>query len=158
MASNSYTLNSASHSSAPSYGINALYNHRFNSHGRNFSINIGAGTIGQSDIYQNPEYMIISQANILHPADQVITTTSRTDTVGTAVSYIEPIAKKSYLEFDYVYHYGYTTADKVTDTLAGSGVVNEDPLLSNSYNSTFITNKFGPTIALSKKSTTMCWG
>jgi hypothetical protein len=136
-----YSFNSISHSSAPNYGINMLYNHRFNGHGRNFSINIGVGS-AVSNQYQNPVYQYI-RGNPNAPLDQFITTNSRTDTVGTSLSYIEPIAKHSYIELNYNYKHSYTTADKETDTLAANNDINQYALLSNNYNFTFITNRFG---------------
>jgi hypothetical protein len=136
-----YNFNSASHSSAPNYGINVLYNHRFNGHGRNFSVNIGVGS-AVSNQYQNPIYQYV-RGNPNAPLDQFITTNSRTDTVGISLSYIEPIAKHSYIELNYNYKHSYTTADKETDTLAANNDINPYALLSNNYNFTFITNRFG---------------
>jgi hypothetical protein len=136
-----YNVNSITHTSAPNYGINVLYNHRFNGHGRNFSINIGAGR-STNDQYQNPVYTYTRGVPIA-PLDQFITTNSNTDTLGTYVSYIEPIAKRSYLEVNYDYKHSYTTSDKETDTLTAAGTTNQYALLSNNYNYTFITNRFG---------------
>ncbi|HVW98336.1 MAG TPA: outer membrane beta-barrel protein [Mucilaginibacter sp.] len=137
-----YNFTSLSNSSAPNYGINALFNHRFNSHGRNFSINIGTGRTSSRQ-YQNPVYDYIAGAANA-PLDQFINTNSHTDTVGTTLSYIEPIASRSYLELNYNYRHSYTAADKQTDTLASNGSdINNYPLLSNNYNFTFITNRFG---------------
>lgn len=132
-----------SHSSSPTYGINVLYNHRFNSHGRNFSVNFGVGR-STNDQYQNPDntYFKITTAPTV-PADQFITTNANTDTLGAYVSYIEPIGKRSYMELNYNYKHSYTTSDKETDTLTAAGMLNEYPLLSNDYNYTFITNRFG---------------
>jgi hypothetical protein len=137
-----YNFKSLSHSSAPNYGVNALFNHRFNSHGRNFSINFGVGR-STSRQYQNPVYDYIdSAANA--PLDQFINTNSHTDTIGTSLSYIEPISRRSYFEVNYNFRHSYTTADKETDTLASNGTdINNYPLLSNNYNFTFITNRFG---------------
>ncbi len=136
-----YNFTSALHSEAPNYGINVLYNHRFNGHGRNFSVNVGVGS-AVSDQYQNPVYAYT--AGIPNaPLDQFITTNSRTDTLGAYFSYIEPIAKHSYIELNYNYKHSYTTADKETDTLADNNAINEYPLLSNNYNFTFITNRIG---------------
>jgi len=136
-----YNFTSLAHSSAPNYGINVLYNHRFNGHGRNFSVNVGVGS-SHSDQYQNPVYdYTAGVANA--PMNQFITTDSRTDTIGTYFSYIEPIAKHSYIELNYNYKHSYTTADKETDTLAANGDINQYALLSNNYNFTFITNRIG---------------
>ena len=136
-----YNENLISRSSAPNYGINALYNHRFNGHGRNFSVNIGVGR-STSDQYQNPVY-IYAKGIPNAPLDQLITTNSNTDTLGAYFSYIEPIAKHSYIELNYNYKNSYTTALKETDTLAANGDINQYALLSNNYNFTFITNRFG---------------
>lgn len=137
-----YNFTSLSNSSAPNYGINALYNHRFNGHGRNFSINIGTGR-STSRAYQNPVYTYIDGAANA-PLNQFINTNSHTDTIGTTLSYIEPLARRSYLEVNYNFRRSYTTADKQTDTLVtNSTQINNYPLLSNNYNFTFITNRFG---------------
>jgi hypothetical protein len=136
-----YNFKTLSNSSTPNYGINALYNHRFNSHGRNFSINIGAGR-STSNAYQNPIYTYISGAANA-PLDQFINTDSHTDTVGTTLSYIEPISKRGYVEVNYNFRHSYTAADKETDTLANNNDINRYDLLSNNYNFTFITNRFG---------------
>ncbi|MDB5007992.1 MAG: hypothetical protein JWP45_2385 [Mucilaginibacter sp.] len=136
-----YNYKTLSHSSAPNYGINVLYNHRFNGHGRNFSVNAGTGR-STSNQYQNPVYTYLSGA-VNAPLDQFINTNSRTDTVGAYFSYIEPISRRSYIEVNYNYKHSYTTADKETDTLTSTGQTNNYALLSNQYNFTFITNRFG---------------
>ncbi|MDP9048246.1 MAG: carboxypeptidase-like regulatory domain-containing protein, partial [Bacteroidota bacterium] len=139
-----YNFDLLSHSSAPNYGVNMLFNHRFNGHGRNFSVNVGAGN-SSSNAFQNPVYHLIpgtpGPSNV--PLDQFINTNSRTDTLGAFFSYIEPIAAHSYLEVNYNYRHSYTTADKLTDTVDVNNQLNYYPLLSNNYNFTFITNRFG---------------
>ncbi|AYL94142.1 outer membrane beta-barrel protein [Mucilaginibacter celer] len=136
-----YTFSTLSKSTEPNYGANVLFNHKFNTHGRNFSVSAGAGSYSINK-YQNPVYTYIDGARNA-PLNQFINTDSRTDSVGTTISYMEPVSKKGYLEASYAYHYAYTTADKVTDTLAGDGTRNNYDLLSNNYNSTFITHRFG---------------
>ncbi|MBD1366988.1 outer membrane beta-barrel protein [Mucilaginibacter sp. ZT4R22] len=136
-----YTFNSYLHSTSPSFGGNVLYNHRFPKKGRNFSLNIGAGSY-HIDQYQNPIYTYIEGAANA-PLNQFINTASRTDSVGVNVSYLEPLAKKSYLEFTYGYKNQNTTSDRSTDTLTTGGVRNNYALLTNDYQYTFITNRFG---------------
>ncbi|HTI58350.1 outer membrane beta-barrel protein [Mucilaginibacter sp.] len=136
-----YKLALLSHSSAPNFGGGLLYNHRFNSHGRNFSVFITGGST-TSNYYQNPVYdYLAGKANA--PVNQMINTDSRTDSVGASFSYIEPIGKLSYLELNYNYHNAHTTADKLTDTLTDAGQSNRYDLLSNDYNFNFITNRVG---------------
>lgn len=137
-----YNFNTLSNQSEPNYGANILFNHRFSKRGRNLSINVGAGSYSINK-YQNPVYTYIEGAANA-PLNQFINTDSRTDSVGTSVSFLEPVSKKGYLELTYAYHYAYTTADKLTDTLSADGVTrNQYDLLSNNYTSTFITNRFG---------------
>ncbi|NCD70812.1 TonB-dependent receptor [Mucilaginibacter agri] len=136
-----YNLLSTLNSSAPNYGANLLYNHRFNSKGRNFSVNVSAGS-ARIDQTQNPVYTYLA-GTATAPLNQLINTNVRTDTVGTSLSYMEPLGKGSYLELNYAYHHGYTTSDKETDTLTSLNNRNRYDLLSNSYNYTFVTNRFG---------------
>ncbi|WP_295719609.1 TonB-dependent receptor [Mucilaginibacter sp.] len=137
-----YNFNTMSNQTEPNYGANVLFNHRFSKRGRNFSINVGAGSY-RIDKFQNPVYTYIDGAANA-PLNQFINTNSRTDSVGTSVSFLEPVSKKGYLELTYAYHYAYTTADKLTDTLNVDGITrNQYDLLSNNYTSTFITNRFG---------------
>jgi Outer membrane protein beta-barrel family/Carboxypeptidase regulatory-like domain len=136
-----YNLDLMSHSSAPNYGLNVLYNHRFNGHGRNFSVLITSGST-TSNQYQNPVYdFLAGKANA--PINQMINTSSRIDSVGTSLSYLEPLSKLSYLELNYAYHYSNTSADKATDTIAADGTSNRYALLSNDYTFKFIYNRFG---------------
>ncbi|MDB5023693.1 MAG: outer rane beta-barrel protein [Mucilaginibacter sp.] len=136
-----YDLDLMSHSSAPNYGLNVLYNHRFNTPGRNFSVLATSGS-SKSDQYQNPVYNYLAgKANA--PVNQVINTNSRTDSVGTSLSYLEPLSKSSFLELNYNFHYSNTIADKTTDTLTVGGTSNRYDLLSNDYKFQFITNRFG---------------
>ncbi|QJD95270.1 outer membrane beta-barrel protein [Mucilaginibacter robiniae] len=136
-----YTLASSLNSSAPNFGGNVLYNHRFNSHGRNFSINASAGSTKLTQT-QNPVYNYLTgTANA--PTNQLISTNVKLDSVSTNLSYLEPLSKRSFLELTYAYHYAYTTSDKETDTLTTANTRNRYDLLSNDYNYTFITNRFG---------------
>lgn len=136
-----YTTSTISRTTSPNYGINALYNHRFNGHGRNFSVNLGAGR-STNDAYQNPLYTYL-KGTPNAPLDQFITTNSNTDTASTYVSYIEPLGRRSFVELNYYYKNSYTTSDKETDTLATSGAINNYALLSNDYSYTFATNREG---------------
>jgi len=141
VATSDYTLALLSHSSAPNYGLNVLFNHRFNTHGRNFSVLVTSGS-STSDVYQAPNYTYLA-GKADAPLHQQITTNSSTDSVGTSFSYLEPIGKLSYLELNYGYHYSHTSADKVTDTIATDNSVNLYAALSNNYSFNFITNRFG---------------
>lgn len=137
-----YTVISNAQNSNPSYGLNALFNHRFKGFGRNFSINVGAGTYHSYSL-QNPIYTFVAgRPNA--PANQSIRTTSKTDSIGTNISYIEPILSKGhFLEFNYGFHTAHTQTEKTTDTLTQTGQSNFYGLLSNNYTFDFTVNRFG---------------
>nr|WP_294945969.1 outer membrane beta-barrel protein [uncultured Mucilaginibacter sp.] len=137
-----YTFTSYLKSTAPNFGGNVLYNHRFAKKGRNFSVTLGAGSYN-IDQYQNPIYVYTPGTRRNAPSNQLINTESRTDSVGVNLSYLEPLAKKSYLEFTYGFKNQNTTADRNTDTLTTGGVRNNYALLTNDYQYTFTTNRFG---------------
>jgi hypothetical protein len=138
-----YASRSISTSSSPTFGLIALYNHRFNGHGRNFSANFTFNTT-QSTSYDNPIYNY-TQGQPTAPIDQQINTSSRTTTYGTTLSYLEPVGRLSYLELNYAYNHSYTASDKETDTLVNGTTTdfNNYSLLSNNYNYTFVTNRIG---------------
>ena len=138
-----YTSNSYATSSAPTFGLTALYNHKF-PHRHNFSavVTLGSTTSNQ---YQNPIYNYTVGVPTA-PNDQMIATYSRTNSVGATLSYIEPIGAHSYLEENYAFSYASTTNDKTTDTSTSVPPIayfTADSALSNQYNYTFMTNRFG---------------
>ncbi|MGY4539774.1 putative membrane protein YgcG [Mucilaginibacter sp. UYNi724] len=138
-----YTSNSISNSTSPSYGLNGYFNHRFKNSKRNLYIGFNASTNKNSQ-FDNPvnTYTIGSGTT---PANQVIYTDSRTNTYGANLSYQEPIGKVSFLELNYAFSHNFTSSNKETDTLymASPQLYNNYALLSNNYNYTFTTNRFG---------------
>jgi hypothetical protein len=137
-----YTSLTNANSQAPSYGLTALFNHKFK-HRHNLSINITLSS-APSTSFQNPTYdytLGIPTA----PLNQLINTYSRTNSYGTTVSYLLPIGKLSYLEFNYGFNRSITTNNKQTDSTFDPTIVAfaKDSALSNLYNYTFTTNKFG---------------
>lgn len=142
VVSNEYTNPSLGNSRAPNYGLTALYNHRF-SHRRNLSINVNVST-APTNSYQNPLYNYISGPHTA-PADQMISTSSKTTTFGTNFSFLQPVGKVSYLEFNYAFNRSATDNNKQTDTLYNPANYSfrNDSALSRQYNYTFTTDKFG---------------
>jgi hypothetical protein len=137
-----YTTNSFGNSDAPTYGITALFNHRFHKHGRNLSINVNFSS-GKSDQYQNiTNIFTVGTPNA--PVNEVINTNSLTTTIGTTLSYLEPLGKHDYLEFNYAFSHSHTTNDKLTDGLdTASQLLIPIDTLSTRYNYNFTTNRFG---------------
>jgi hypothetical protein len=141
--STAYNSTTYANSSSPSFGLTALYNHRFNGHGRNLSINVNLSTT-KNDQSQNPIYNY-TIGTPLAPPNQLITTNGTTRTEGATFSYIEPLSKVSFLELNYAYNHSYTSNNKETDTLTTLVPQTYQPyaLLSNDYNFTFTTNRVG---------------
>jgi len=136
-------------SSAPDFGLNLLYNHRFHKRGRNINVLLTGGATTQ-DQYKNPRYNYLT-GRAGAPVNQMINSHSRTDSASASFSYLEPVGKKSYLEFNYNYHYAHTTASRFTDTVTGGGAVYRDVDLSNDYAFRFMTSRFGANYRVAEK-------
>jgi len=136
-----YTSSSAANSQAPTASITALYNHRFNGHGKNLSINLTASTT-QTTSFDNPTYHYTAGVPTA-PLNQIVNSNNKSTTFGSNLSYLQPIGKITYLEFTYAYNYSNTSNDKETDTLSNANTYNNYALLSNNFKYTFVTNKVG---------------
>jgi hypothetical protein len=138
-----YTSTTISTSTSPNYGLTGFFNHRFKNSRRNLNIGFSANT-AKTNQYDNPinEYTVGAPTA---PENQVIYTDSRTNSYGINFSYQEPLGKVSFLELNYAFNHNFTTSDKETDTLYTSSpdLYHKYDLLSNNYNYTFTTNRFG---------------
>lgn len=140
--SSAYNSVTQGNSQAPNYGFTALYNHKFG-HRRNLSMNVNLNS-ATSRSFQNPVYDYTTGTPTA-PVNQMINTYSHTNTAGATLSYLQPVGKLSYLEFNYNFNRATTTNNKQADTTfdpTGVGFVS-DSALSNRYNYTFTTNRFG---------------
>jgi len=135
-----YTTRDVNNSTSPSFGITALYNHRFPNR-RNLSIYLNAST-AKTTSYDNPVNTYTTGVSNV-PANQVINSNNNTTSFGGTLSYLEPLGIKSYLELNYTFNHSYTANDTETDTLSTTNTYNNYALLSNNYNYTFTTNKVG---------------
>ena len=136
-----YNQTTTDNSKSPTYGINVLFNHRFRATRRNLSIYATASS-AKTNEFDNPT-TIYTAGVAAAPKYQLINTDSRTNSIGTTLSYLEPIGKLSYLELNYNFNHSYTTSDKETDTLTTANQEVFYPRFSNNYNYTFTTNRFG---------------
>lgn len=144
-----YNGNLYAKSSEPNFGLNVLYNHRFHKRGRNFNVLLTGGS-ATDEQYENPVYNYLA-GRAGAPVNQLINSHSRTDSARASLSYLEPLGKKSYLEFSYNYHNARTTAERLTDTVTEAGAVNRDPDLSNDYVFRFIANRIGANYRVAAK-------
>jgi len=137
----SYKTTTASNSTAPTFGMTALFNHRFTSKGRNLSIFLNASS-SKTTSYSNPvtQYLVGEAPNKDVPLNQQINQKNNATSYSGNISYLEPIGKTSYLDLNYTYTHSNTTNDRVTYNLDG-GSPAISPLLTNNYNFTFTTHK-----------------
>jgi len=137
-----YNTVSNSRLTSPNYGLFALYNHKFGKQGRDISFTFNLGS-NNTHSYQNPVYTATA-GTLDVPGNQQITTNSRTNSVGATAQYLEPLGKYSYLEVDYAFNRSATDNNKYTDVLDTTrNLFYPDTALSNVYNYTFTTHKFG---------------
>ena len=141
--SSAYKNPTTSNSQTPNYGITALYNRKLNKR-RNLSINFNLSTAPGSS-YQNPQYIYAPGSPHTAPENQNINTNSHTTSFGTTWSYLQPIGKVTYLEFNYSFNHSITNNNKQTDTLydVNQQLFRNDTAFSTIYNYTFTTNKVG---------------
>ncbi|MBE7176486.1 MAG: TonB-dependent receptor [Mucilaginibacter polytrichastri] len=135
------TLNSTNALITPLFDANLLFNHRFRHRGRNLSLNL-YGNTNKNTQDQTADYDYTRIGGAANPS-QVIDINNRANSLGIHFSYMEPLGKLSFLEANYDFNRNYTLNNRRTDTLtAGGGLVYSD-LLSNVFDYTFTTNRYG---------------
>src|SRR6202012_4647408 len=89
-------------SSSPNFGLTAMFNHKFRNR-NNLNISVTASSV-TSNSYSNPlsNYLV---GQPLSAEDQLITTYSRTNSIGTTISYLTPLSHNAFLEFNYAFNY-----------------------------------------------------
>ncbi|WP_158557120.1 TonB-dependent receptor domain-containing protein [Mucilaginibacter conchicola] len=148
LAFNSVT---ASTSVSPNYGLTGFYNHRFKNSKRNLNIGFSANT-GRTNQFDNPIYQFTTGPSTA-PANQVTYTDSKNTSYGLNGSYMEPIGKVSFIELNYAFNHNFTSSDKEADTVYATNPdrYHRYDLLSNRYEYTFTTNRFGLNYRLIEK-------
>ena len=127
---------------SPSGGLSALFNHKFEKKGRNFSVNTGF-SFSKNDQDLDEQYITEPQDPTIPPYQQIYTNNS-TKRANISLSYTEPIGKTTYLEANYAYNYSSTDNSRLNyqiDTVTKAQTYIDS--LSTIYNYQFITNRFG---------------
>ncbi|MFN8248037.1 MAG: outer membrane beta-barrel protein [Ferruginibacter sp.] len=143
---NTGTTTQDNRSKSPRYNGELLYNHRFKKRGRTLSVSLSAGqtkTEGDND-YSNLSQYITPMGPYSTYLYQYITQDNNNYNYGARLSYNEPIGKKTSLEFNYSFNNQFTGNDKETFSVNPSnGQKSFVDSLSNIYDNTYITNRFG---------------
>jgi hypothetical protein len=142
VVSSAYNYRTNSTLTSPGYGFTALYNHRFKKQGRNLSVEFTLNSTRVNQ-YQNPVYNF-TDGQATAPVNQQISTNNHNNSYGTTASYLEPLSQFSFLEFNYAFNRSTAANNKETNVLdTVQQTFYRDSLLSNQYNYTFTTNRFG---------------
>jgi hypothetical protein len=127
---------------APSGGASVLFNHKFHKKGRNLSVN-GSYSYSRSNQNFHDEYTTV-QDSIVNPLYQQINTASSSNKFNVHLSYLEPLDKTTFLEFNYSYSYSNTDNERYNQRIDPvTGVHTYVDSLSTLYNYQFTTNRFG---------------
>lgn len=109
---NTNTNNNQSYSSNTGGGVEFQYNRKLNNKGRNLTIRVNGN-------YNEGKSQQISAANITYNTlgtvnrnNRYYNTPSANGNVGGQITYNEPIADRTYLQFSYRYQYGYSKNDR----------------------------------------------
>ena len=136
-------------SKTPNLGADILFNHRFARTTRNVSLSAYLNTSGSNS---NQDYLNrsieygndpITAATNLYQR-QLIDNDNTTNNININTSYIEPLSKTKSLEFNY--EYGLNKIDNKRTVLNSdfeTDLPSYDSDLSNNYNFSFTTNRFG---------------
>ncbi len=135
---------SNNHSSSSNLRTNLFYNHKFSKKGRNISVRGNINYTTGDDFRSVVNNYVITEAGIDSMRLQNQHTDNDNSTLQTSAnfSYMEPIGKKTYLEFNYSWNHSTTsTSRNANDIISGVPIFN--PALSNNYEYQFTTNRIG---------------
>jgi hypothetical protein len=152
--SNEGNTSSLSDSKAPNISGNILFNHMFKKKGRTFSLNLNAGSNSSKsdEDYVNLSTIYRPTGTRIDSLYQNILQDNTTDNMGVRASYIEPLNKKQSLEFNYAYNNQVTGNDRenyIVNPYTGQKQFDES--LSNIFDNTYITNRFGVNFRTNQK-------
>ena len=135
---------SGTNSSSINLGNNIYYNHRFHKKGRNMSLSSNLNYSNGENYREVLNNYLIKQAGIdsTRIQNQLIANTNNNFSTWASATYMEPLWKKSFIEFNYSYSHSSTTTDRATNDITnGNTIFNKD--LSNNYEYQFTTNRVG---------------
>ena len=135
---------SSNDNSSSNISTNAYFNHRFHKKGRNLSLRGNVNFSNGDDFRGVLNNYIIKQSgkDSTRLQNQLIDNTNKNFQTSAYASYMEPLGKRTYVEFSYSWNRSNTSTNRNTnDILNGTQIYNPD--LSNRYEYQFTTNRFG---------------
>ena len=153
LSSDGTTLNSTD-SKNPNFGANLLLNHRLQKKGRNLSLYVSANNAKtKQEDDQLTQYInyIVNGGNTSVYRNQDLYDNNRNSNVNTNLSYNEPLSPRSNLEFNYNHSTTSYKNERETYDIAPGGLSTYSTSLSNDYNYSFSTNRFGVNYRFNEK-------
>ncbi|MFP5080957.1 outer membrane beta-barrel protein [Pedobacter sp. JCM 36344] len=138
------TSNNSSANNSLNLKTNIFYNHKFSKKGRNFSFwgNVNFNNGGNSNNIYNDYRITDNGVDSTRIQNQLNDQATQSFGTYAGMSYMEPLWKKTFIEFNYNYGRTSNTNNRnVHDVLGGLEQYNTE--LSNNYDYQFITNKLG---------------
>lgn len=139
------TANTKTDNSGYNGSTDVLLRHKFAKKGRTVSLDLswgGNSNNGNGENYSSSIYAL-KTGDSSHIINQHYNTKVDGQSLGTTLSYTEPLGKKSIVELNYNYSYSKNNADRYTynyDSTA-KGYTLPDSLLTNTYQNTYYSNR-----------------
>ena len=145
--------NNITNSNSPNINITALYNHKFNKRGRNFSVNLTAGT-SQNKNGQDSRNNTVQYSPSSTTFSRFLNSTQQNDNYNYNIrfTYTEPLSKIRFLDLAYSHNFSYARNNKITynlDPITQAKILSE--ALSNDYENNYFTDRANVTIRTIEK-------
>ena len=153
LSSDGTTLNNTV-SKNPNFGANVLFNHRLQKKGRNLSLYVSANNAktNQEDdqLTQYINYIVNGGTSAVY-RNQELYDKNRNSNINANLSYNEPLSATTNLEFNYNHSTTNYKNERETFDLTPTGVSSFNTTLSNDYDYSFSTNRFGMNYRVNQK-------
>ncbi len=156
--------NSDAHVNSTNEGYNGsadiLFRHRFLKKGRTFSLSLNLGgnsNNGNGNNYSVNNYFENDSTSIIN---QQYNSKREGSSIGTTLSYTEPVGKHSMIELNYNYSYSKNQSDRFTynfDSTAKEYII-PDSLLTNTYNDSYQSNRVSLNYRIQKENFNISFG
>jgi hypothetical protein len=130
------------------FGANLVYRHRFAKRGRAASVGLNSSMnnrTGEGSLYSLNQYSVDSLPGTYSTTllDQRYDLSSNGQTHSANLTYTEPLNERSQLMVNYMPSYSKNNSDRETRRKDGSDYTILDPVLSNKFDNTYITQRGG---------------
>ncbi|KQB99412.1 outer membrane beta-barrel protein [Pedobacter sp. Hv1] len=161
--SNKSTRDLSNNGDEQTFNISAFYTKKLKKAGRNYSIKI-AQMVNEKDNEgylkaKNEFFSPIGQLDSIKNTDQFKLNKLRSNSFSSNITYAEPFSKKLSLLLNYGFGLNNSNADKRSYNTSAPGKYDLlDPLFSNDFEATQITNQGGAVFNYKSNKTTLNWG